>query len=57
MKAFDASIQGYFKKEDDLSTYKLLIQNVLEYWSTSLAPSTSLWKIKQFFSVLLDWKL
>lgn len=42
MKAFDASIQGYFKKEDDFSTYKLVIQNIVEYWSTSLTPSTSL---------------
>lgn len=41
-KAYDCHVQGYFKKEEDLSIYKNIIQNIVEYWRTSLTPTNSL---------------
>ena len=40
-KAYDFHVQGYFKKEDNFTTYKTMIQSIVEYWKTSLTPGTS----------------
>lgn len=40
-KAFKLSVHGYFKKESDFSTYKLMIQNIVEYWLASQIPMAS----------------
>jgi len=40
-KAYDYQVQGYFKKEDNFSIYKSMIQSIVEYWKTSLTPGTS----------------
>jgi DNA-binding NarL/FixJ family response regulator len=40
-KAYDYHVQGYFKKEDNPKNYKAMIQNIVEYWKTSLAPGNS----------------
>lgn len=40
-KAYDFHVQGYFKKEDNFTTYKTMIQSVVEYWKTSLTPGNS----------------
>jgi CheY-like chemotaxis protein len=41
-KAYECHVQGYFKKEDDFSAFKLMIHNIMEYWLTSLTPTNSL---------------
>lgn len=41
-KAYDCQVQGYFKKEHNFSTYKTMIQSIIEYWKTSQTPSNSL---------------
>ena len=40
-KAFKLSVHGYFKKEHDFKTYKIMIRNIVEYWRTSLTPGAS----------------
>lgn len=40
-KAFNLSVHGYFKKEDDFSTYKDMIKGIVDYWRTSLTPTTT----------------
>lgn len=42
IKAFDCHIQGFFKKEDDFNQYTRTIQNIVEYWRTSLTPAKTL---------------
>lgn len=42
IKAFDCHIQGFFKKEDDFNQYTKTIQNIMEYWRTSLTPAKTL---------------
>lgn len=37
-KAFKRTIHGYFKKEEDFASYKVMIQNIVEYWSKSITP-------------------
>lgn len=41
LKAFHGAIHGYFRKEHDFSTYKMIIKNIVEYWRVSLTPSTT----------------
>lgn len=38
IKAYDRSAQGYFTKESNFTTYKELIQKIIEYWQKSLTP-------------------
>lgn len=42
VKAYNCNVQGYFKKEEDFSTYKIMMKNIVEYWRTSLTPDISL---------------
>jgi CheY-like chemotaxis protein len=42
LKAYGCHAQGYFKKEDDFTTFKTVIKNIVEYWRTSLTPTNSL---------------
>lgn len=42
LKAYDCHIQGYFKKEDDISVFRTVIKNIMDYWSASLTPTTTL---------------
>lgn len=37
-KAYAHSVQGYFTKESNFTTYKEVIQNIIEYWQKSLTP-------------------
>jgi CheY-like chemotaxis protein len=37
-KAYAHSVQGYFTKESNFTTYKEVIQNIVEYWQKSLTP-------------------
>lgn len=37
-KAYKRSVHGYFRKEEDFRAYKTMIQNIVEYWRTSLTP-------------------
>lgn len=41
IRAFKHSVQGYFKKESDFNLYKANIQHIVEYWLTSLTPSST----------------
>ncbi|KQX02195.1 response regulator [Flavobacterium sp. Root420] len=42
LKAYNCHAQGYFKKEHDFLAFKNVIQNIVEYWLTSLTPTNSL---------------
>lgn len=42
LKAYTCRAQGYFKKEENFSAFKAVIQNIVEYWRTSLTPTNSL---------------
>jgi len=42
LKAYSCHAQGYFKKEEDFSVFKTVIQNIVEYWHKSLTPANSL---------------
>jgi CheY-like chemotaxis protein len=42
IKAYECNVQGYFKKEDDFTAYRTVIQNIVEYWRTSLTPTNTL---------------
>ncbi|WDF57585.1 response regulator [Flavobacterium sp. KACC 22758] len=37
-KAYSYHVQGYFSKEENFPAYKLMIQNIMEYWLKSLSP-------------------
>lgn len=41
-KAYSCNAQGYFKKEEDFSVYKIMMKNIVEYWLTSLTPAAML---------------
>lgn len=41
LRAYSSNVQGYFKKEEDFSLYKTVIQNIVEYWLTSLTPASA----------------
>lgn len=42
IKAYTCHVQGYFKKEDDFSKFRSVISMILEYWYTSLTPTSYL---------------
>lgn len=42
IKAYSCNVQGYFRKEEDFSAYKSMIQNIVEYWRTSLTPASAI---------------
>ncbi len=42
IRAYGCNVQGYFKKEEDFSAYKIMMKNIMEYWLTSLTPAMSL---------------
>jgi len=42
LRAYGCQAQGYFKKEDDFTAFKTVIQNIVEYWRVSLTPTNSL---------------
>lgn len=37
-QAYNLSVQGYFKKQEDFSKYKEMIDKIIQYWLVSLAP-------------------
>ncbi|MDQ6470590.1 response regulator [Flavobacterium sp. LHD-80] len=39
-KAYSCQVHGYFKKGDDFESLKKMIQNIVEYWRTSLTPKS-----------------
>lgn len=42
LRAYGCHAQGYFKKEDDFAVFRTVIQNIVEYWRTSLTPTNTL---------------
>lgn len=42
LSAYDCHSQGYFQKQDDFSRYKILLQNIVDYWTTCLTPTNTL---------------
>jgi CheY-like chemotaxis protein len=42
LRAYGCHAQGYFKKENDFTLFRTVIQNILEYWRTSLTPTNTL---------------
>ncbi|WET02410.1 response regulator [Flavobacterium sp. YJ01] len=41
-RAYRCNVQGYFKKEEDFSVYKMMMKNIVEYWRISLTPAAQL---------------
>lgn len=42
LRAYSCHAQGYFKKEDDFAVFRTVIQNIVEYWDTSLTPANTI---------------
>ncbi|QSB25315.1 response regulator [Flavobacterium sp. CLA17] len=42
LRAYGCHAQGYFKKENDFAVFRTVIQNIVEYWRTSLTPTNTL---------------
>jgi CheY-like chemotaxis protein len=42
LRAYSCHAQGYFKKENDFALFRTVIQNIVEYWRTSLTPTNTL---------------
>jgi CheY-like chemotaxis protein len=38
-EAYSTSVQGYFKKPDNLKEYERVLDNIISYWSDSITPS------------------